>query len=44
MNGALRIEPDVPLIQLWCGNFFEPWLSHRAQVNAVRRERWYRLD
>jgi hypothetical protein len=35
---SLQIRPGVPLIQLWFGNFFEPWLSNRARVSAALAE------
>jgi hypothetical protein len=35
---SLTIRPGVPLIQLWFGNFFEPWLSNRARVAAALAE------
>jgi hypothetical protein len=38
VNAALQIRPGVPLIQLWFGNFFEPWLSNRARVAAAMKD------
>lgn len=34
----LQIRPGVPLIQLWFGNFFEPWLSNRERMAAALAE------
>jgi glycogen debranching enzyme len=31
----LQIRPGAPLIQLWFGNFFEPWLSDRVWMAAT---------
>ena len=38
MNDPLQIRPGIPLIQLWFGNFFEPWLSNRARVAAAMKD------
>jgi len=38
MNAPLQIRPGVPLIQLWFGNFFEPWLSNRARVAEAMKD------
>ncbi len=37
-NLSLRNAPDTPLIQLWFGNFFEPWLSNHERVAAAMEE------
>jgi len=34
----LQLRPGVPLIQLWFGNFFEPWLSNRARVAEAMKD------
>jgi hypothetical protein len=38
MSDPLQIRPGVPLIQLWFGNFFEPWLSNRTRVAAAMKD------
>ncbi len=35
---SLQTSAGEPLIQLWFGNFFEPWLSDRARVVAALDE------
>ena len=37
-NLTLRNAPDTPLIQVWFGNFFEPWLSDHARVAGALDE------
>lgn len=37
-NTPLKLTSGEPLLQLWFGNFFEPWLSNRERVAAAMEE------